>query len=160
MVRLGRCDKSILIHDGAIWHGGCVPLIDEHLAWVNREIERVRQELRVLLDIKDSYERLGESRETGDYNLPRVRRRGISITSTALEVLKEAYPEGLHVSEIWKRAQAKGAVTYAKRPASALGCSLYSLRQRGGPVEQVGPATWRWVGDDEEAIKVGGTNGD
>jgi len=57
--------------------------------------------------------------------------------------------KGLHVTEIWERVQAMGVTSSAKRPAHSLGFALFSLRQRGGPVEQVGPATWRWAGEKE-----------
>lgn len=125
-------------------------LIRAHLEEIERHLAELQEEERILLSLKEQYERwLAIKRHSVRSDLQAGDRRREAygtLISAALKVLQEAYPKGLHVTEIWERLQARGIQSQAKRPAAALAFSLHSLEKRTGLVEKVGPNTWRWAG--------------
>lgn len=71
----------------------------------------------------------------------------ISLRQAVQDVLKEAQGAPLHVKEILRRAQERGAVTESRDPQSVIDFVTYGLKTRdGAPVEKVAPRTWRWAG--------------
>lgn len=105
--------------------------IRAHLEEIERKLAELKEKEAILLSLKEHYERwLAIERNSEHPHSKRVSRTqegNLSLISAALKVLQEAYPEGLHVNEIWERLQALGVKSQAKRPAAALAFSLHSL---------------------------------
>lgn len=118
--------------------------ISEHLRWVEDELARARELIGVLTSIRDGYVELLRLISA----TPRRRKSEVTMVGAAVEVLRSCYPEAMHVSELWRRVEAMGAVSNSSRPNDALSFALRSLAVRRGVVEKVGPATWRWCGDE------------
>lgn len=133
--------------------------IRAHLEEIERKLAELKEKEAILLSLKEHYRRwLAIESASGQPHLEGDNRKQEThgtLISAALKVLQEAYPEGLHVTEIWERLLAMGVKSQAKRPAGALAFSLHSLEKRTGLVEKVGPNTWRWVGKQDEEAKVG-----
>jgi hypothetical protein len=132
-------------------------LIRAHLEEIERQLAELKEEEKILLSLKEQYEHwlaikrhpVRSDLQAGD----RRREAYGTLISAALRVLEEAYPKGLHVTEIWEQLQTRGIQSQAKRPAAALAFSLHSLEKRTGLVEKVGPNTWRWVGKQPNEVR-------
>lgn len=133
-------------------------VIQAHLEEIEKHLAELKEEEKILLSLKEQYERwLAIKRHSVRPDLQAGDRRREAygtLISAAVRVLEEAYPEGLHVTEIWKRLQARGVQSQAKRPAAALAFSLHSLEKRAGSVERVGPNMWRWAGKQDEGART------
>ncbi|MBI2873482.1 MAG: hypothetical protein HYY09_00195 [Firmicutes bacterium] len=131
--------------------------IQGQLKEIEDSLSRLEQKRSGLITMKEALENWLQVQSNGkrsaDGPKPREPRkprgtksdRGMSLRSAAVQVLMDARGKALHVSEIWKKAQALGATTSTKRPGGVIDSSLHLYRKKGGPVEKSGPATWKWV---------------
>jgi hypothetical protein len=130
-------------------------MIDEHA--VREQIRRIQDALHkneaerdALLTMLRGAEAYLRARVNGQTDLPvpqvpLLEAVPQSLRGAILKVLRDARGEPLHVSEIWKRAQALGATSNASRPMSAVDLALYGAQNRQ-PIERAGPGKWRWKG--------------
>lgn len=134
--------------------------IRNQLEEVRTELERLDTERQVLLDLHSALEAwLRVHPSTGGVQLAlpeevetrRNETKGeVSTRSAVLQVLKQARGEPLLAKEILKRAEALGARTTARRPASIIDLTAHSLQKSGTPIEKVDTKGWRWIGDQVE----------
>ena len=73
----------------------------------------------------------------------------LSMRRAVLEILREAWPNDIHILEILKKAEERGARSAAKNKRSVVALICLNFSKRKYPLERTGPSRWRWNPADD-----------